>query len=166
MDISNRTLIIDLFIFDSAGNLAAVFRDDHDIYLKNVVSHIILTLPIGQHPIKYLKNYLTTKNLTTGQIELLPAIYQNFFDSEPENEYLVFSFKISLTSDPLPTIIGDPENPTIKWLSLTEFDTQPNLLPELKSGDYKKILENKAKYYTGIYQDSDNSNRVLQFEEL
>jgi len=163
--ISKRIFILDVYLIDDKGRIATVIRDENDIYEKNIVSALILTLPGGSHPIEYIKEYLTKKGIKIrNKIKLLSSIYQNFFDSEPEVEYLVFSFLVNVET--IEQIEGDKENSKIQWLTLTEFQNHPKLMPEMKLSKIADILANNPVYYRGRYRDSDGSNDVISRENF
>lgn len=161
-----RIIILDVFLFDQSGDMAVVKRDSTDIYEKDVVSPIILTLPIDHHPVKFLLKYMRTKELEINSLNLLPAIYQNKFDSEPDREYLVLSFTAKCQRDLNKATNSDPENKSIVWMPLTQFANHPKLMPELKRSNFAQILDGKNKFYQGYYRDSDGSNAVLGFDEI
>jgi len=158
--VNKRIIILDIYLIDDRKKIASVVRDENDIYEKNIISAIILTLPEGNHPIDYIKKYIAKKGIKIrNKIKLLSSIYQNFFDSEPEVEYLVFSFLVNVEA--IEQIEGDKENSKIQWLTLTEFQNHPKLMPEIKLSKIADILANNPIYYRGRYRDSDGSNGVI-----
>ncbi len=159
-----RVLILDLYLFDIEGNIAAVDRKEDDPILVNTLSMIILPLPIGHHPIKYLKEYIAKKSLHLLKIEILPALFLNTFESEKEYEYLVTSYKA--TVDVSTSIDGDKENQNIHWMSFADFCNHPKLMPEFKTNNFGKILAGESMFYTGHYNDLDQSNQVLKWNEV
>lgn len=162
MSTTRRELILDIYLFDQQGNISFASRDDKDIYILNADTPIILNLPLGKHPIKYIQDYLATKGLNLIKVDLLPAFFQNIFDSEPEVEYLVTSYKVVVDKFP-ENISGDKENPNIKTSSFEEFKNNPQLTSEFKTGGFEELLKGKGKYYSGTYRDSDGSNAVISF---
>jgi hypothetical protein len=165
MTITQRTLILDLYLFDETGNIAGVNRKKDDPLLANTLTMIILELPVGEHPISYLKKYLADKHLEVLQMEMLPSFYQNWFDSEPTREYLVLSFKTVVKGEQ--TIIqGDHLNRNISFTSVSDFLNNPRLMPEFKKFNLGQVMEGKPLYTKGKYRDSDFSNEVLEWIEV
>ena len=161
---NDRDIILDIYIFDQLGNIASVDRDQTDIYECDVLSMIILKLPVGEHPIEYIKKYIKQKKLSIIQLELLPAIFLNQFDSEPNKDYLVFSFKISIKKTK--RMCPDFENKNIKWMPFNQFKKHPKLMPELKKNSFEQIFNGESLFYRGIYKDSDGSNSVLKWHKV
>jgi hypothetical protein len=157
-----RDVVLNIYIFDSSGKLAAIDRKDDDIFESDVVTTPILILPTGEHPVKYIQKYLESKKIKVLSLDILPAIYLNTFDSEPEKEYLVLSFKISTTE--FKTIAGDRENPTFVTMSLENFSKHPKLMPEFKKNNFLSLFSGSSVFYSGHYKDSDKSNQVLNLD--
>ncbi len=162
--ITQRDLIIDLYIFDTHGNIAAVDRKSDDPILGNTLSMIILTLPLGHHPIEYIKNYIQSKDLELEEFSLLPGIFLNTFDSEVENEYLVTSYKAIVKERK--TTVGDNHNRNIVWMPFQDFSNHPSLMPEFKANKFQDMFEGKSMFYKGSYKDSDLSNKILSWEKV
>ena len=159
-----REIVLDLFVFDEDTNLLAVDRGENDVYETNVLSALILILPMGQHPVEYVKNYLSQKGLEVDFVELLPAIYHNTFDTMPNEEFLVLSFKVVVGHRD--NINGDEENKNLVWMSINEFESHPKLMPEFRRSKVWKIFDGKSLFYKGHYKESDGSYDPINWQEV
>ena len=157
-----REIVIDLYIFDEHGLIAAVERDENDMYEKNVLSGGILILPHGKHPVEHIRQYLEGKSIKDQMIEMLPAIYHNTFDSTPDEEFLVLSFKAVIKHQEI--ITGDDQNRKFSWMTMEEFVSHPKLMPEFKRSNVQQIFEGKPLFYKGYYKESDGSYDVLNWQ--
>lgn len=135
MKVKKREIILDLFLINEVGQVATVVRDENDIYEQGVVSALILTLPLGEHPVEYGKNYIKSKDLEIKSFEMLPCLYLNRFDSEEEVDYLVLSFKSVVAGGK--KIKGDKENANIVWMNIEGLVNHPKLMPEFKKSKLK-----------------------------
>lgn len=164
MKIEKREIILNLFLLNSRGQVAVVERDEDDVYEQNVLSAIILVLPLGEHPVEYAKKYIQDKGLDVKSFEMAPCLYLNRFDSEPEVDYMVLTFKMEVGNVSL--VKGDKENPSIVWMDVDEFANHPKLMPEYKRSNVKRVLGGSQLFYRGYYKESDGSFNVIEWREV